>query len=93
MTQDEEIRRGYEAERVMAEPLLQEAFAKIESAIVEAMRQVKLGDHKTQHELVVMLQLHGRIRGHFKECMETGKLARIQKETMADKVKRLARIA
>lgn len=91
MTTDEEIRRGHEAERVMREPLLTEAFEVIEAGIVEAMKRCKLGDEKTQHELVVMLQLHSRVRGFFKDCMVTGRMAQIQKETLAQKAKRALR--
>lgn len=91
MTIDEEIRRANEAERLMNEPLLKEAFDSIEAGIFSAMRQVKLSDEKTQHELILMLQLHNRLKGVFQTHMETGKLARIQKETMAEKAKRLIR--
>ena len=91
MTNDEEIRRGNEAQRLMSDPMLIEAFETIERGIVGAMKQAKLGDTQTHHELIVMLQLHGRLRGFFAEAIETGKLARIQKETLADKVKKTFR--
>ncbi len=87
MTQDEEIRRGMEAERLMSEPLIAGAFSAIEAGIVEAMKRAKVGDRDTQHELVMMLQLLARIRALFKEHMEPGKLAQLQKETLAQKLK------
>ena len=93
MTVDQEIRRGEEAARLVEAPLLKEAFDKIEAGIIDAMKRVPMGDTKTQHELVLSLQLFGRIKGHMAEVMETGKLARIQKETMAQKAKRLFRAA
>jgi hypothetical protein len=92
-TVDQEIRRGDEAQRLMSAPLLQEAFEKVESGLIDAMKRVPMGDTKTQHELVLSLQLFGRIKGHLAEVMETGKLALIQKETMAAKAKRLFRAA
>ena len=87
MTQDEEIRRGHEAARLMAEPLLQEAFANIDAGIVGAMKQAAAGNKDTHHELVLMLQLAGRVKGFFKESMETGRLARTQKETLLERAK------
>lgn len=93
MTLDQEIRRGEEAARVMAEPMLAHAFASIENGLVDAMRRVPMGDTKTQHELVLSLQLLGKLKGYMQETMETGKLARIQKETLADKAKRVFRAA
>lgn len=77
----------------MEAPLLKEAFDKIEAGIIDAMKRVPMGDTKTQHELVLSLQLFGRIKGHLAEVMETGKLARIQKETLLQKAKRLTRAA
>lgn len=93
MTLDQEIRRGDEAKRLMESPLLQEAFEKVEAGLIDAMKRVPMGDTKTQHELVLSLQLFGRIKGHMAEVMETGKLAQLQKETMAQKAKRLLRAA
>ena len=77
----------------MNEPLLKDAFAKVENGLIEAMKRVPMGDTNTQHELVLSLQILGRVKGHMVEVMDTGKLARIQKETMAQKAKRLFRAA
>ena len=93
MTLDEEIRRGHEAERLMNEPMVKGAFGAIESGLLDAMRRVPIGDHKTQHELVLSLQILDKVKGYMREAMETGKLAKVQKETMADKAKRLFRAA
>lgn len=93
MTQDEEIRRGEEAARLMNEPMLKAGFDLVEKGLIEAMRRVAMGDKDTQHELVLSLQILHRVKGHMVEAMETGKLARIQKETMAEKAKRIFRAA
>ena len=93
MILDQEIRRADEAQRLMDAPLLKEAFEKIEEGLIDAMKRVPMGDQKTQHELILSLQLFGRIKGHLAEVMETGKLARIQKETLMDRAKRLVRAA
>ena len=93
MTLDQEIQRGEEARRLMAEPMLSGAFDTVEKGLIEAMRRVAMGDKDTQHELVLSLQILHRVKGYMVEAMETGKLARIQKETMAEKAKRLFRAA
>lgn len=93
MTLDDQIGKGHAAERILGDPLVREAFQGIESGIVGAMRQCKLGDTKTQHELIVMLQLLTRFRGVFENHIQTGKLARLEKETLAQRMKnRLRRV-
>jgi hypothetical protein len=91
MTPDEEISRANEAERLMREPLVAEAFEKIEAGIIDAMRKCSLADHAAQHELIQMLHLFSKVKGHFLYCMETGKLARLRRETMRQKADRLLR--
>jgi hypothetical protein len=93
MSLDEQIRRGHEAERLMNEPLLKEAFERVEAGVVDAMKRCKLGDHNTQHELVLMLQLTNKVKSIVQEHIQTGKLAKLEKETLAQKVKnRLRRV-
>lgn len=86
MNIEEEIRRGNEAERLMNEPMIKSAFMGIESGLVEKLKQVPMGDTKTQHELVLSLQLLEGLKTHFRTIMDTGKMARIQKESMAKRV-------
>lgn len=88
---DTEIRKGMEAERLLEEPLLKQAFEGIESGLVENLKRVPMGDTKTQHELVLTLQLLQQLKGHFLTVMQTGKMARIQKESMAKRVIRAVR--
>lgn len=90
---DKEIRRADEAARLMNEPMVQEAFNLIESDIHSAMRRSAIGDRDTHHELVLSLQMLGRIRNHFQSVLETGKLAQIQKESLAQKAAKLFRAA
>lgn len=80
MTQDEEVRRGMEAQRVMAEPLLVEAFSRLESGVLDQLRRVGLGDEKAHHTLIATLQTIGAVKGHLLQIMETGKMASITKE-------------
>lgn len=91
MNPDEEIRKGQEAERLLNEPLMKAAFMGIESGLVENMKRVPIGDTKTQHELILSLQLLSQLKAHFLTIMQTGKMARIQKESMAKRVMRAVR--
>lgn len=86
MTPDEEIRKAHEAERLLNEPMMKAAFLGIESGLVENIKRVAIGDTKTQHELVLTLQLLEKLKGHFLTVMQTGKMAKIQKESMAKRV-------
>jgi len=84
MTQDEEIRRGHEADRLLSDPLLSEAFQLTETAIVDALKRAPVAD-ATQHELVLSLQILSRIKGHLLTAAQTGKLARLTKEESMSK--------
>jgi len=88
MTLDEEERRGFEAERVLNEPLLKEAFEKVEARLIESMKLVPMGDTKTQHELVLSLQLLGNVKKQIEEVAQTGKLAQVSKAEKAFKTVR-----
>jgi deoxyhypusine synthase len=88
MTVDDEIRRAEEAERIYNNPILKEAFDLVEKGVIDAIKQSKLGDDRTHTKLAMMLQTIEQVRKHFKTTMDTGKLARIQKETLAEQVKR-----
>ena len=80
MTQDEEIRRGFEAQRVLDEPLLSAAFAAVEVAIVDALKTSKLVDRDQDRELVLQLKALALVRSHITQHVHTGKMAEIAKQ-------------
>ena len=80
MTEDEEIRRSNEAQRLMADPLLAEAFSKVESGIIDALKLSKLIDKDQDRELVLQLKALALVKGHMTQVIQTGQLARIAKE-------------
>lgn len=88
---DQEIRAGMNANRLMEDPVFKEAFSVIESTLIERIRQVPMGDTKTQHELVLSIQLLGQLKNYFRTVADTGKMAKIQKDTILDRAKRLMR--
>lgn len=75
MSEKEQIRRGDDARRLMQEPLLSEAFTLIEQGLMSRMRTVDVGATETQRDLIVTLQLLGKVKQHLEQTMLTGKFA------------------
>jgi hypothetical protein len=92
MSPEQEEIRGNEADRLMRDPLLTEAFSKTEEAIVQRLKTCPVGDRELQHELILTLQLLGRVHGYIKTVSDTGKMAKIQKmqKSFADRMLRRA---
>ena len=88
-----EVRRGEEAKRVMAEPLLTEAFAAVEATLIDAIKRVDVGAKDRHQDLIVSLQLLGKVRGYLTDAVVTGRMAQLQeeKESWAQRLKRRAR--
>ena len=87
---NKEIQRAEEAKRVLAEPLLQESFTAVESAIFTELRRVDVGARDRQRDLVVTLQLLGTLKQYLENTMLTGEMVRIQEErgSWTDRLKR-----
>ncbi len=77
---NKEIQRAEEAKRVLAEPLLQEAFTSLESAILSELKRVDVGAQDKQKNLVVTLQLLGKLKGYLENVVLTGQMVAIQEE-------------
>ena len=75
---NEQIRKAEEAKRLLNEPLIKAAFEGVENGLISAMKVSILGDEKTHHELVLCLQLLGRVRGYFQEVIDTGRMEQMQ---------------
>lgn len=84
MEAKKEIQRGEAAEQLLRNELLQEAFAMVESGIIEQWKAAPIRDREGQHELKLMLKLLGDVRGYIKEVANTGKLARIGADKSAN---------
>lgn len=85
----QEQRRAEDAERLLNDPLMVEAFQTIESAIIDRMKLLDVGATDAQRNLIVTLQLLGKVRQHIEQVIVTGKLAAMEPETLRDKVRRL----
>lgn len=74
----EEQQRGHEAELLLNNPLLIEAFSKVKESIISSMGESAFGDEKTHNRLVIALQMLGQIEKQIKNVVTTGKMAQIQ---------------
>ena len=88
MTNDEEILRGHQARRLLDDPLFKAAQDDIERAIVERMVTADAGNKDLHQTLVVMLQQSRAVRRVFEAHVQTGKMAQIEKETAAQRLKK-----
>jgi hypothetical protein len=73
-----EVKRGEEAERLLENPVYQEAISTVRDGILTAMQNSALGDESTHHNLVIALQLVSQIEKSIKDVAATGKMAKIQ---------------
>ena len=78
MTLDEERVRGEHARRLMSDPMLVEAFDTVEKTIRDAWAGSGEQQERERERLWLMLKLLGRVQGHLKTALETGKLAATQ---------------
>ncbi len=92
MTQEEEIQRGREADRLMNDPLMAAAFAEVEGAIISGLRTVDVGAKDAQRDLIVTLQLLGNLKRIMHTHIQTGELAELTKRESVGKriLRRLA---
>jgi hypothetical protein len=86
---EEEIRRGYEANRILNEPLLVEAFDALRDAILTRMGSVDVGARDAHRDLIVSLQILERVKSHLRQHIDTGRMAEISKQTAKERLKRV----
>lgn len=84
MTREQESRRGEQARRLLEDPLLQEAFAAVESAVRDAWAATTDDATGERERLWLMLKLLGRVHARLSEVLETGKLADRQIATITE---------
>jgi hypothetical protein len=83
--------RGEEAAKVLESPAYKEAVESVRAGIIANMASSPLGDEKTHNKLVIALQTLNQIEKQLHDVMTTGKLAAMQKETLASKVSKVFR--
>jgi len=70
-----QVERGNHAARLLNDPLLQEAFASVETAIHEQWAASPIRDHEGAHELRLMLKLLTDLKAVFEGAVTDGKVA------------------
>lgn len=80
MTEQEQINRGDDAERLLSNYLFKESFDTVRSGIVNSMEQSALGDQSTHNRLVIALQLLNKIEKNIIEVAQTGKMVKMKLE-------------
>ena len=80
MTLDEQVARGDRAARLLADPLLVEAFDVLERELHQAWLNSPAGHEREREQIWLMVQLHRRVKGHLEEATKTGRIAQLQIE-------------
>lgn len=75
-----EIRRAEDAKRLLNEPLMVEAFSKVEEAILARLRTVDVGAIEAQRDLVVTLQLLGKVKQYLEQVIVTGRMVEFDEQ-------------
>lgn len=70
-----DARRGADAARLLAEPLLVEAFAVVEGALREAWLATGDAQERERERLWLMAKLLPRVRGYLEEAVSDGRVA------------------
>lgn len=84
-TLPQEDARGAKAREILEEPLIIEAFSKIEAEILTAWEDSPARDVEGREKLYQMLMLSRKVRRHFESVVQTGEMAR---RTLADFIRK-----
>lgn len=91
---NKEMERGAQAEGVLKNTLVREAFAMIEEAIVNQWKDSPLGDFEGQAKIRLRLDAYYQFKKYFEDAITTGRLASqsVERErTLAARAKAAAR--
>lgn len=78
MSPEEEVSRGLEAERLLREPLLVEAFEKLQEEYTRAWQTSPVRDADAREKLYLTLLMLNRLKDDLRIVMESGQLAQRQ---------------
>ena len=77
----DKAQRGREAQAILTSPLVQEAFAQVEAACIDAWKRSDPGDTGTREDAHKLLRASALFRRFFETCVSTGRLAEADEET------------
>lgn len=92
MSYDQEQRRGNEAEQLLANPLLKEAFAVVEARIVSELKNMDITEEKRER-LQLLLALGDKYQKYLRDVVTTGNMAGMEVErqrTLTERIRRFA---
>jgi len=89
VTPEEEVQRGLDAERLLREPLLVEAFEKLEKEYTRAWQTSPARDAEGREKLFQMQKCLSSVQLHLKTVMQNGQF--VQKRTVAEKIREAGR--
>ena len=72
--------REEQAKRLLTDPLLVEAFTELEQNLKNTWEFSSVGDIEAREQVWLSLRLLERVRLHLTSIVETGEMAKIQKE-------------
>ena len=72
--------REEQAKRLLNDPLVVEAFAELEQNLKNTWEFSSVGDTEAREQVWLSLRLLERVRLHLTSIVETGEMAKIQKE-------------
>lgn len=85
---NEDLARGVQAERVLTNPIYQEAFVAARAKYFNQFSRSKLGDEDERNDAWRMMRAIDDVEGHLLRVMQTGDMA---EKTLAHKVKSTVR--
>lgn len=75
MILETQVERGRQAQRILDDPLVREAFNSVGQTIHELWAECPVRDREGQHELKLMLKLLGDLKGYFDLAISDGSTA------------------
>ena len=78
MNKDDERIRGIAAQRIMTDPLVIEAFEKMERSVFDTLKTTSNLDKEDLERLWITLRLIGKFREIFAGIVESGRLAEFE---------------
>ena len=74
MTEQDVIERAHKAERLLADPLLMDAFEGVRKALFNQIENCPIRDTESLHEWRVMLKLLRDVKANLEVALKDGKL-------------------
>jgi len=74
VTPEETLERANRAEKLVNDPMLDEAFELVRASLLESIENAPIRDVEGVHELRLMLKLLRSARGHLDQAVRDGKV-------------------